>query len=82
MNYRLKFIGMMMWTKSLSPTGLRTPGSLAFVVSSATCGVSMTLSASDMNLTLKAISIGIPSTLASTWATLSPVSLLLAATVA
>ena len=72
-------MGMMMWTKSLSPTGLITPGSMGLVVSSATCGVSITFNTSVMYFTLKAISMDSPSTLASIGATESPVSVLVAA---
>ena len=51
-----------------------TPGLEEVEVSNATLGVSITLSTSTRYLTLKAISIGPPSTVASSSVTLSPVS--------
>ena len=60
--------------KSSRPTGLITPGDEVLLVSSATLGVSMTLSTSTRKRTLKAMSIAEPSTVASTVVSFDPVS--------
>src|SRR5574341_709803 len=63
-------IGITTYRKSSRPTGRMTPGLEEVAVSSATLGVSITLSTSTRYLTLKAISTGPPSTVASNSATL------------